>query len=509
MKKKILIIILLASGAFSLKSQQVFNYDSLSVFRILQTGLETNFNIRMKRHVVDESKGQLTSYKGAFNPKLLLGATGYYGTDPTDSYSNQYIVTGEIIIPTHMGIKVYSGFRLSVETQVQLGVEGYYPTQYLPINESGMYAGISIPLLHDLGRNNSSNVAYLSALMMNKSQNVAFTDEVCQFVKTALTNYYTSYQRSTVFKIQKAADKDAHDYVSDIESMISNEQLPQTEHYRAKAYQLNISQQYSLARNEVVNSLFDLITSVGMKGTLKPNTLPVFLDSLPDPSTFDWDQYLIYVYNNTDSLVSNTPYYKSQELVTSSAEITMNGAKHNRLNDLDLDISYMYFGLTSGDPVADFSHTFSSGSPGATYNFTLSYKLPFKNEERQGDYLTKLSSFELNKTQLEQVKFDARAQVHQLLSDLNNLRQLFVHQVELATIEKQTFLGEVQKFKLGTSTQIDMINTYMDYNSALVNMENGRLAIMTRVIALKYLIGDFPTSTDQLLSYNLWDFRVK
>ncbi len=62
---------------------------------------------------------------------------------------------------------------------------------------------------------------------------------------------------------------------------------------------------------------------------------------------------------------------------------------------------------------------------------------------------------------------------------------------------------------MGSSTQIDVINTYMDYNNALLNVEAGRQAILTKIITLKYLIGDFPANSDQLLRYNLWDFSVK
>ena len=68
---------------------------------------------------------------------------------------------------------------------------------------------------------------------------------------------------------------------------------------------------------------------------------------------------------------------------------------------------------------------------------------------------------------------------------------------------------EVKKLKMATSTQINVINTYMDYNTALVNVETGRQAILARIITLKYLIGDFPASSDQLLRFNLWSFSVK
>lgn len=508
MKKKILIIILIAAGALPATSQQVFNYDSLSAFKVLQTGLESNYNIKLKQHLVDESKGQLISSKGAFDPQFSVNASGAAGTDPSFSSKDSYSLSGQLLVPTRSGVKLYTGFKLSTETEIISGVPNYFPSTYMPINESGMWAGVSMPLLRDIGRNNSSNVSFLSTLMMNKAQNVSFTDEVCQFIKNTLTSYYETYGRVKVFKILKDADKDAHEYLSNIGTMITDEQLPKAENYRATAYQLNIALQLTAARNEIVNSMYDLITSLGVKGTKTADALPVFLDSLPDPTTFPWPLYSAYILKNIDSMLVKTPYLRSQELATSSTQIAMEGARHNKMNELNLDLRYMYFGSTAYQPFSDFKQSFSSSSPGSSLNVTLSYKIPFGNEERKGDYLTKLSSYELNKTRLEKAKFESKLQVIKLLNDLDHLISLYKNQLELAAIEKKTYDSEVQKFKLGVSTQIDIINTYMDYNTALLNLETGRLAIMTRIITLKYLIGDFPTTSDQLAAYDPWYFET-
>ncbi len=509
MKKKFLIIFLLVAGIVPAKSQKLFNYDSLSAFNVLQTGLETNFNIKMKKQIVGESQGQLARARGFFNPSLSLTADGMYGTDPAVTVRNSSTFSGQLLVPTRLGLKFYTGFKLFTETQIISGVPEVFPSTYMPVNESGMWAGVSMPLMRDLGRNNSGNISYLSTLMMNKAQNVAFTDEVCQFIKNALTSYYTSYQRVTVYKILRDADKDARQYRSDIQAMIADEQLAKTEDYRATAYQLNISQQLSAARNDIYNSLFDLISALSVKGIKNANTLPVYLDSLPDPLAFPWSHYAAYIMKNVDSMVVSTPYFKSQELVTSSSRIEMDGAKYNKLNELNLDLRYLYFGSTAYQPFSEFSQTFSNGSPGSSVNVTLSYKIPFKNEERKGEYLTKLSSYEFNKTQLEKIKFESRLQVVKIISDLGQMLPMYKSQVEIADVEKKTYLNEVSKFKMGVSTQIDMINTYMDYKTALVNVENGRLGIISRILELKYLIGDFPSSTDQLAKYNPWTFITK
>ena len=509
MKKYIAILILLLSGLIQVKSQELFNYDSLSIYRVLQFGLKTNFNIRLKQHEVGESLGQLTSTKGVFNPQLSLTAYGFYGTDPTVTFMDSYSLNGQVLIPTRLGLKFYTGFKLSTETEIISGVPKFFPSTNMPINESGMWAGVSIPLMRDLGKHNSNNAAFLSSALMNRAQNVSFNDEVSQFIRSTLTYYYNTFQRVRVFEILRDANKDANQYLVDIQLMIEDEQIPKAEEYRAKAYAINIHQQFSEARNQITNSLYDLVTSVGTKGMLTHGQLPLFLDSLPDPAKFSWDTYAAYVIANMDSMVVNTSYYKSQELATSATLLQMQSAKYNKLNDLNLDVRYMYFGTTSYQPFSDFNQTFTSGSPGSSVNLTLAYKIPFKNEERKGDYLTKLSSYEFNKTQLERVKFDSKSQVYQLISDLGNLIPLYKTQVELAEIEDKTWHNEVEKFKMGTSTQINVINTYMDFNTALLNVENSRQVILTKIILLKYLIGDFPTSTDQLLRYNLWDLSVK
>ena len=509
MKKSILILFLFTAGIFTGKSQEMFNYDSLSVFRVISLGLQTNFDIRLKRHMVGESMGQLTTTKGAFNPQMSLSAYGFYGTDPTVTFQDSYYLMGQLLVPTKIGMKFYTGFKLSTETEIISGVPNFYPSTNMAVNESGMWAGVTMPLLRDLGKNNTNNVTYLASLMMNKAQNVSFSDEICLFIKNTLTYYYNAYQKVKVFRILSDAEKDAKDYLRDIESMIADEQLAKSEVYRAKAYEYNISQQYSEAKNMIANSMYDLITSIGMKGNMAPKKVPQFLDSLPDPATFPWKQYAQWVLKNADTLVHNAHYYKSQELATSAAQIQMKGAKYNKMNELNLELRYMYFGSTAYQPFSDFNQSFTSGSPGSSVNVTLAYKIPFKNEERKGDYLTKLSAYDLNKTQLEKIQFDAKMQVYQLLSDLGNLIPLYINQVELSVLEKKTFDNEVHKMKMGASTQINVINTYMDYNTSLLNVENGRQAILTKIILLKYLIGDFPTSTDQMLKYKLWDLSTK
>ncbi|MEI7982952.1 MAG: hypothetical protein WCI71_14980, partial [Bacteroidota bacterium] len=138
MKKKILIIILLAAGVIPVKSQQNFNYDSLSTFRILQTGLEANFNIKIKKQIVAKSQGQLTGVKGVFNPQLSLSTYGFYGTDPTVTFQNSYSLNGQLLVPTRLGMKFYTGFKLSTETEIISGVPDVFPSTNMPVNASGM-----------------------------------------------------------------------------------------------------------------------------------------------------------------------------------------------------------------------------------------------------------------------------------------------------------------------------------------------------------------------------------
>ena len=212
--------------------------------------------------------------KRVFSPPLLLIFPDHV------TFQDSYYLNGQLLVPTRLGIKFYTGFRLSTETEIISGVPDIFPNTNMPVNASGIWAGINIPLLRDLGRNNSKNIAFLSTLMMNRSQNVSFTDEICQFVKNTLTYYYVVYHRVKVFTILEDAEKDAKQYLTDIKQLITDEQIPKSEIYRAQAYESNTNQQLSFAMDEIINSLFDLITSIGIKGKISHQQLPLFLDSL-------------------------------------------------------------------------------------------------------------------------------------------------------------------------------------------------------------------------------------
>ncbi len=509
MKKSILIILLLAAGFGPAKGQQAFNYDSLSILRVLLYGLESNYNIRIKRQIVGGSQGQVQANKGAFNPSLSFTGYGYYGTDPTVTFFDSYYVSGQLVVPTRFGAKFYTGFKLSTMTEIISGVPNYYPSTNMPVNESGMWAGVTMPLLRDFGRNNSNNISLRVAMMMNQAQNISFSDEISVFIKSTLSSYYNSYLRLKVFRILSNAEKDAKEYLAAIQAMIDDEQIPKSEIFRAKAYETNINQQFSQSKNEINKSLYDLVTSVGGVGNISLNAYPKFLDSLPDPATFPWESYADYVYRNADSLIARSNYFKSQKLATGASQIEMTGAKFNKRNEMTLDLRYYYFGSTAYQPFSDFTQSFSSDSPGSSVNLTLTYKLPIANDVQRGQYLTKLSAYESNNIQLEKIRFDSKMQVYQLITDLGNLITIYKNQIELAALEKKTWESEVQKFKMGISTQINVINTYMDYNNALLNIENARQTIITKVVMLKYLIGDFPGTSEQLLKYNPWDFSAK
>jgi len=509
MKKIIFFFVLFAAGVLSSAGQEAFNYDSLSRLRVLEYGLRANFDIRLKKQMVDESQSKKLSMKGAFNPSLTLTGYGFYGTDPTETFLDSYYFNGQFLLPTRMGAKFYTGFKLSTMTEIISGVPDFYPSTNMSINASGMWAGVTMPILRDFGKYNTNNVNYQTSIILSQAQTVAFTDEVCSFIRNTLTSYYAVYLRLTIYKILREAEKDAREYLNDIGAMIDAEQIPRSEIYRAKAYESNINQQYADARNQIHNSLYELVTSIGGKATLTHRGDPVILDSLPDPAVFPWEPYAAYVFANTDTLISQTYYIKSQELATTASMIQMKAAKFNKRNQLDFDLRYYYFGTTAYQPVSDFNKTFTSGSPGSSVNLTLSYKLPFSNDQQKGDYLSKLSEYEMNKTQLAKVRFDAKMQVYQLLSDMGNLIPLYKRQMELVSLERKTYENEAQKFRMGNSTQINVINSYMDYNSSLLNLENARQIILSKVILLKYLIGEFPTNPEQLVKYNPWDFSIK
>jgi len=153
--------------------------------------------------------------------------------------------------------------------------------------------------------------------------------------------------------------------------MIADEQIPKPKYIVQKLTKYNISQQFTKQKTNYQLIIWsDHIDRNEMDAWY--NSLSLFSDSLPDPASFPGHNMLAYILKNVDSLIS-TPIIIKAGVYNIGPQIEMKGAKYNKLNDLDLDLRYLYFGQTSYQPFSNSNQTFSSGSPGSSVNLTLSY----------------------------------------------------------------------------------------------------------------------------------------
>jgi outer membrane protein TolC len=85
------------------------------------------------------------------------------------------------------------------------------------------------------------------------------------------------------------------------------------------------------------------------------------------------------------------------------------------------------------------------------------------------------------------------------------LLKLYKANQELSVYQKKTYENEFKKYKLGSSSQLDIISAYQDFAESRVSAYQLEMNIYSSIIQLKYLIGKLPAEKTELERSNFTD----
>lgn len=463
----------------------------------LKIGMEKNFNIKLSRLDLEAIRGQAMAAGGQLNPYLDMKINTNSGKDPTFTYGPSKTFNTSLVLPTRYGIYYSTGLTFSRVTDLEPAAPS------LLTSTSGLWVGANISLLRGSGRYNNLNIGILATDRYYSAKKAAFSDEVMRYIRDVTTTYVLFQKDIRVYKARLDDLNEATKYQKFIEELISHGELPSVEIKRAMAFAIGYQQKKTDAENQVINSLNKLYQLLGEGNQPVYKGVPECTENLPDPQQFPSSQIVSNILTNTDALIKRTPYYKSLEDASAGAQIEMKGAENLKRHQLDLDLRYYYYGTTVNQPARQFFHTFSSSTPGPSFNVTLSYRFPFQNQVSKGQYITKLADYQSRSTEAEKTKFEATTSVRNLIDNFRNLTNLFKYARQYADVQNRTYQDELKKFRLGTSNQLDIISAYETFAEARVNSYEFAYNIYYTTFQLKYLIGDLPKEQEELENTNL------
>ncbi|NQW36171.1 MAG: TolC family protein [Flavobacteriales bacterium] len=488
------IIILIISLAFNfqLKAQN----NPLTFQKLLNDGFENNYDIKLEKLSLTKADYTLLKAKGALNPfvNTILGYGA--GIDPSfDNDGTEYLET-KLVVPTKFGIYFYTGFRL--ESTIELDDPNY------SFNSSGAFAGAKIPLLKGIGKNSQENTFIEVSKINQKVLGEQFSNQILTYFRELLINYLTLKEAIEEYEITKSIVSESIKYKNGIYALAENDQIPLVEKNRANSFYIDKLQELTISSMQVLEVYYNTKTLLGIDDNEKFDSIPELMDEIPDPNREKLFKYITTKKIALDSLVKNTPQYKSISLGVDENEILLNNAKNQKKNLLDLDIRVSSFG-TYEEGAYNLHKTFNS-NPGNSVLLTLTHNFPIKNQQQKGAYLEQLVEYDLSKTDLKQYLFESTTSVELHLKLLKQQIDLFGQTKLLVDLLKINYQDEMEKFKLGNSTQTEVIINLDNYFEALNSLNTLKYNAWKTYVGIKFILGELPKNVKELSEFLLSDF---
>jgi hypothetical protein len=480
------IVILLISLALNFQVEAQSNV--LNFEKILHDGFGNNYNIKLKKLSLSKTDFTLLKAKGALNPfvnsKLVYGS----GVNPTLDNDGTQTMQTRLVVPTKFGIDFYTGFR--IERTIEYGNPSY------PFNGSGAFAGIKIPLLRGIGKTSPVNTDIEVSKINQKVLGEEFSNQILTYFTKILVNYLTLKEAIEEYNISKNIVNESKKYRDEIYTLVENDQIPLVEKNRANSLYYDKLQKLTVSNMQVLQVYYGTKTLLGTDRNEKSDSIPVLLDIFPEPNKEKIIEFIDKKSITLDSLIKNTPQYKSISLGVNENEVLLSNAKNQKKNSLNLDIRVSSFGsYEKGD--YNLSRTFNS-TPGKSLLVSLTHIFPIKNQQKRGAYLEQLVEYDISKIHLKQYLFENTTNVNLNLKLLKQKIELFYETKLLVGLMKQDYENEIEKFKLGNSTQTNIIITLDNYFVALKSLNNLKYDVWKSYVGIKFILGELPKNVEEL-----------
>ena len=492
MKNSIIILLFICLNS-SLFSEEVIKLNDL-----ISKGLEHNFNLKISKNRLKINQALVQINEGSFAPYIDFNLASNNGNDPTYDHNDLYQFDFDFVYPTKYGIDFDAGASLN-------------RTSYLDgsgkINNTGIWVGVTIPLLRGLGNNNNTFVNLKSSELEYEAQNYNLLHQHTVLINNIANVYIELANKYNLLSFYIEKTKEIGQYKNDIKTLIDKDEIPAAESLKAESFYNEMLINQNNAEQEFLSSLNDLNVLLGTDYNLNSIRNINFIDAEPDISAKSIEDFSSEIKNNLDQILNNKNDLLSQLKIVESSGIKLKGLENEMSHKLDLGIKFYDYGLNTNKDISEIISAYNEKLPGSSINMTLSYLLPISNNVKEGQYLEQKIDLENQQIQLELLKFTYKQNILKRLKDLSVNNKLLEIQRKNVDLFEKIYNNELLIYKLDQTTQLDVINTQKDYIDQKINYENLKTKLGISLIEIKFMVDMLPTDINELNQFKLWNMN--
>ncbi len=468
----------------------------ISLIDALKSTLEQDPDIQVQVQQLNASKGARQAAAGQFDTLLNAGFQQSHLTTPlTDQQVAQYALAGLLVtsfVPntTTYTLGAQKLFRngIFVEPTVSLTRDTDNITNRQGLNQSQIAFQVNVPLLRGRGRD-AVDAQERAATSTVEASTRNVNQEIAQLVTTTAIQYWNAVAAAQNLVIARDSEVRGQKYVQDVQILIDRDRVARGEINQLIANLANRSATRIAAEQQLAAARQNLAFAMGLRPA-EITVLPDTVDSLPDWTAENDPRVTSQLTNQfVASALKNRADMISADFQVRAAEQLLPAAQNQLLPQLNASLSTGYSGLITGTPfgkpfVAPFDNVH-----GANVIGSINFSFPVRNDTAIGQLAQARASYQAAISNRADVARNIASGVVTAMTGLtysvSGLRQAR----EAVKYYRLALSNEVEKFRLGRNTLVEL-TTMEDYlNSALLAEVSAHLGYAVALANLRFATG--------------------
>ena len=486
----------------------------LSLQESIKITIENHSDIEFQYEIIKNDKIKIQQEQGSFDSEIEAGIFHNHDESAvlTRDLITEFMDDERKTDETKFQIALKKKFRSGIEvkpalqiTRTDTTVFELYPGQTIydtPTNQAKVNLLVTVPLLKGYGEkvNTAGEMAAKKQVDVSVCKLHHMISE--RILNTVLAYWeYLSTNRSLIQTIN--SEKRAQRIVKQTKTYIKAGNRPESDLTQTLANLSDKKIQRIAAEQVLFTRKQNLGNSMGFDFMQSQNI------SAPSDSFLQIDKKIVdKIYSSTSQIIKKALNNRSDYLKLTEQErrkkLLVKAAKNNTLPQINLNMGAGYTGLDEGDEVDCAGNAFSNNIKGLNYTVSLTFNHFIENSTAKSILFQKKSELK----QIEILKQGLRKKISiEILIAIdrlkNSLKSLSTAE-ESVTYYKSTLNNEVKKFKLGTATLFDLIQSEEKLTNSTLKLIEAKRNYAIAMAQLKYQTGSIVRKNGKSFSVKLF-----
>lgn len=478
--------------------------DELGLLEAVTLTLSLQPEIRLEREQVEIDRGVYLEESGEFDTELDISVS-YDHTDlPLSSEeqavyksSNQVVDEGRYTL----GAKKLLRSGIEINPSVSVVNTETSTSEFEPATTGRVDFLITLPLLK--GRGVAATAAGEMAAKVNvEASELTLRHTIAEKVLDTVDDYWSYLATKKIYNQLVESEARAKQMVASIEALIAADEVPASDLQRMQA---NLSDK-TTSRITNLQNIVEAQQQLGLTIGLDYSDffkLENPTSEFPDLEKIDLDQLPHMLKELLDLSLLNRSDYLSASKVEESNRILLTAAENNLKPKLDLDLNFGFAGQDEGRSFRTYYSSLYKDIPGISQSVVLRYTFPPSNTISKGLYLQRMATLRQSKIQLDNLVRTIFSNVTVALESVRNQGQALAEARQAVEAYREALQNEKEKFRLGMSTLLDIIDTDDRLTDAVLNEINTHLQFAFAIARLRFETGTIIAHQDGKFSVDL------